>query len=62
MKIITAFVSLNSILTVKIFLQTDINKKKKSVKLQKKKHPHLRKQTPMMLKIMETYGGHIFTL
>lgn len=61
MKIITAFVSLNSILTVKIFLQTDINKKK-SVKLQKKKHPHLRKQTPMMLKIMETYGGHIFTL
>lgn len=27
MKIITAFVSLNSILTVKIFLQTNINKK-----------------------------------
>lgn len=38
MKIITAFVSLNSILTVKIFLPTDINKKK-SVKLQKKKTP-----------------------
>lgn len=62
MKIITAFVSLNSILTVKIFLQTDINKKKICKTAKKKNHPHLRKQTPMMLKIMETYGGHIFTL